>query len=198
MEFEEMQVIWNSQNNEKLFAINEDALHRQIRRKSGSVNHLLTLFEGIMVLSNLVAGGLLMADAVLGDGSTFQFVIAAVYLAYAIFAVFRRLWRRRIEVRFEETVVGELDKALWQIDYHIRQARSITWWYILPLALVIGGNFVLTGKLLWALVFLLVLVPISYFGTRWEINKWYVPKRRELEMLREAVLAPEGRGNNEL
>ena len=191
MEFEEMQVIWNSQNNEKLFAINEAALHKQIRRKSGSVNHLLTFFEGMMVLGNLVAGGLLMVDAIMGDGSTFQFVIAAVYLSYAVFAVIRRLWRRRVEVRFEETIVGELDKALWQIDYHIRQARSIAWWYLLPLALVVSVNFFLTGKLIWALGVLLVLVPVGYFGTRWEINKWYIPKQRELEAMRKTLLAPE-------
>ena len=42
MEFEEMQILWNSQNNEKLYAINEDALYAQIKRKGQSIDRKLS------------------------------------------------------------------------------------------------------------------------------------------------------------
>ena len=40
MEFDELKKIWDSQNNEVLYAINEKALHDRIRTKKGRLNIL--------------------------------------------------------------------------------------------------------------------------------------------------------------
>ncbi|MFZ0546596.1 MAG: hypothetical protein WAM60_14210, partial [Candidatus Promineifilaceae bacterium] len=183
--------IWDSQNNEKLFAINEAALHKRIQTKSRSVNHLLNFFEAGMVVVNLIVGVVLIADAIFDNGPNYQYLISVMYFGYSVYAVFRRMRRRKAEVRFDETIVGELDKAMWQLNYHIRQTRSIILWYVLPLTLVVTASFFLAGKPFWALFMLLALIPVSLLGPRWEVNKWYLPKKRELESLREALLAPE-------
>ena len=48
MEFDEMKVIWDSQNNEKLYAINESTLFEQIKRKGRSVARMLNFFDVMM------------------------------------------------------------------------------------------------------------------------------------------------------
>ncbi|MEZ4737361.1 MAG: hypothetical protein R3E79_60565 [Caldilineaceae bacterium] len=58
-----MKVIWDSQNEEKLYAINEDALYAQIKRKGKAVNRSLQRFEMVMIGVNvLVAIALIVAE----------------------------------------------------------------------------------------------------------------------------------------
>ncbi len=190
MEFEEMQVIWNSQNDEKLYAINEQALHDRIRRKGQSVNRLVGIFEWIMIVANLLVGVVLAVEAFYDQEPLLYYVLPALYLAYGVFALVRRLTRRKAGERFAPTVLGELDKALWQINFLINQSRTIIVWYLLPIFLVASVYFLLNGKWLWALVLGLVIFPATFAGSRWEVNRYYVPKKRALESLRETLLAP--------
>ncbi len=190
MEFEEMQVIWNSQNDEKLYAINEQALHDRIRRKGQSVNRLVGIFEWIMIVANLLVGVVLAVEAFYDQESLLYYVLPALYLAYGVFALVRRLTRRKAGERFAPTVLGELDKALWQINFLINQSRTIIVWYLLPIFLVASVYFLLNGKWLWALVLGLVIFPATFAGSRWEVNRYYVPKKRALESLRETLLTP--------
>jgi hypothetical protein len=44
---------------------------------------------------------------------------------------------------------------------------------------------------LWAFGLLAVVVPVIYFGSRLEIEKFYLPKKRELEALRQTLVAVE-------
>ena len=92
---------------------------------------------------------------------------------------------------FDESILGELDKAVWQSDYLIKQSRSMIFWYLLPALLVVNGTMILNGKPWTALLLTAVTLPVTYFGGRWEVNKFYLPKKRELEMLRETLLQVE-------
>ncbi len=56
MDFEELQVIWNSQNHEKMYAINENVLHTYIKQKGKSINNLLNFFEFMLIGMNLAVG----------------------------------------------------------------------------------------------------------------------------------------------
>src|SRR6185503_13464068 len=193
MKFEEMQVIWNSQNGEKLFAINEIALHTYIQRKRRTINTLLEIFEWTMIALNLVVGIALVTNLLRDNkpGALLILPVVFFYFAYSAYALVQRLRRRAAETRFKPTLLGELDKAIWQLDYLIRQGRSMTLRYVLPLVLVVSITAIYSPKPLWALVMTLTLIPISYFAPRWEINKWYLPKKRDLESLREKLILQE-------
>ncbi len=191
MEFEEMQIIWNTQNDEKMYAINEAALYAQIKNKGQSIERKATLVEAIMIGTNLIVGVVLILDA-LGDRSQVgQLVIAALYLAYAVIALARRLLRHKAVVHFDQTLLGELDKAIWQTDYLIRQGMSMAVWYLLPLLVVSSIVLIFNGKLLLAIGLLVVLLPATYVASRWEINRYSLPKKRSLEALRETLTDPQ-------
>lgn len=191
MEFEEMQIIWNEQNNEKMFAINEAALHKYIKAKSQSVNHLMQFAEWVMIIANLLVVVVLTWDAANDNGPIYQYVISGLYLVYGVVALIRRFRRQKAETFFKPTMLGEVDKAIWQVNYLIEQSRSIVYWYILPLAFVVSASFIFAGKFVWAIFVLLILIPAGILGPRWEINKAYMPKKRALENLRQTLLAPE-------
>ena len=57
MEFEEMKRIWDSQNEEPLYAINEATLYRRIQEKGSSISYWLSLNEWILIGCNPVCRG---------------------------------------------------------------------------------------------------------------------------------------------
>jgi len=191
MNLEEMQEIWNSQDDEQLFAVNQEALHQTIRRKSHSAARWLEFLEWLLIGVNLTAAFFLAYHAFQEGGAMFQYAVAAMYTAYGLYALVRRLNRRQVEMRFEETVLGELNKALWQVDQLIRWGRSLPLWYLLPLALAGSLTLILNSTAWWKAALLILVVPAAYIGVRWEINKWHLPKKRALESLREQLLATE-------
>jgi len=51
MEFEEMQVIWDSQTEQPMYALDVDAMHRKIKRKARKIERSINLNEiGLMVI----------------------------------------------------------------------------------------------------------------------------------------------------
>lgn len=189
MEFEEMQVIWNAQNNEKLYAINEEAMHKRIRQKGRSVNRIVLFVESMLIGVNFAVGLLLLWDAIADNESRLQLVLAAVYVAFALIGLFRRITRRNAEVQFDNTMLGDVDKAIWQIDYLIAQGKLIIRWYLVPLVILFAALAIVESYPLWLWIVILGLLPFGYYGGRWEINKWYLPKKRSLESLRETLTA---------
>jgi hypothetical protein len=126
MDFEDIQTLWNSQNDQYLFAINQDALYATIRQKSKNIRRLVKLMEWIMIGVNFVVGIYLLTDLSQDNTPGYSFLIPAIYIAFSVYALIRRLRRRKEEVHFPQTMLGELDKAIWQVEYLIRQGRSIT------------------------------------------------------------------------
>ena len=56
MEFEEMKKIWDSQNNEVLYGINEKAMHNHILSKKKQAYHITNASELILIIANAVMG----------------------------------------------------------------------------------------------------------------------------------------------
>jgi len=189
MEFEDLQTVWKSQNSDDLYTINEEALYAQIRQKSQSVNHKLNVYELLMFLGNLIIGLVLLFNVLTDDGPPYQYLLPVMYIGFSIGTLILRKVRRQKEIQFDLTLLGELDKAIYQIDYLIHRGRSMMIWYMLPLFIVLAVTLALDSKLLWAVGTIALALPVAYFGGRWEINKWYLPKKKELLALREKLRA---------
>lgn len=191
MEFEEMQVIWNNQNNEKLYAINESALYQSIKNKGKVVNRWLHQFEIILVSVNILVAAFLTIVAYINDSETIQYLLAAIYLGYAILSVF--WWRRRKQedVQFEKTMLGEIDKAIWQLNYIIKRTRQLIIWYLIPLGLFMVGMTLYQGQPWLALALVIVMGGAGFATDRWEVKRHYLPKKKSLEALRKTLVAAE-------
>lgn len=193
MEIEAMQVLWNSQTQEKLFAINESALHDTIKRKARNADRLLQIVEWIMIGVNLGVGIFLLIDGLRDYDMMIEYLMPVLYLGFFVYVLYRKLARRREEAHFEPTMMGDLDKAIWRLDYLINQGRTIVFWYLIPLMLAAFVVMYLNSGQFWRWSWMLLLIPAAYFGGNWETRKFYLPKKRELEALREKLNAtPEG------
>lgn len=191
MDFEEMQVIWNNQNNEKMYAINENMLHAYVKKKGKSINNTLNLFEFILIGVNLFVGIWLTIESLDNDPLSNQLILAVFYLAFAVYGLTRKLMRRNEEKPFDHTILGELDKAIWRVDYLMRQSLNTIIWYLVPLILILGVMTIFDTRLLMPTIMLIVVTVITYFAHRWEFKKFHLPKKHNLEALREKLTAQE-------
>ncbi|RPI95992.1 MAG: hypothetical protein EHM40_02105, partial [Chloroflexi bacterium] len=97
--FEEMQSVWKSQNDEKLFAVDNTALHAYIKRKGRTTRSLLELFEWIMIALNLLVGVALAVDFLRDNGSGSRLILPVTYLIFSAYILLRRLKRQANEAR---------------------------------------------------------------------------------------------------
>lgn len=185
-----MKILWDTQNEEKLYAINERALHAQIQQRGQSVNRTLWRTEWIWVGVNLFTAIILTVSAYINDQTLLFYAISLPYLAYALLFVVLRRRRQRRDQQFAPTMLGDLDRALWQLNYIVDQTRSMQLWYSLPLTIVLASFLVLIGQWPWALALAVVMGGSSYLSTQWEINRSYLPQIRSLEALRAKLVAP--------
>jgi hypothetical protein len=152
---------------------------------------MLNFFEFILIGINLIVGIWLTIESLDNNNPSPQSILAVFYLAIGVYSLIRRLVRRNEERPFDHTMVGELDKAIWRIEYLMKQSLNVIIWYLLPLVLIIGIMAFFDGRLLLTFGMLTVVTVASYFGHRWEFNKFHLPNKRNLEALREKLTVRE-------
>jgi len=220
MEFSEMKMIWDSQNQEPLYAMNEGALRAIVQRKNQESERCLsrcfateiaigTICSALMLLcagALLVSGpGLLAALPRMKAVASVWDVLALVaaggiwfyYSAYMYLA--RKRQQRRVET-FDSSLRGNLERALSQTDFQIALARDIVWWGLVPVWLA-GALWVVTLLHLkaapptWAYVVMAALL-IGSLGAvvvrkQRSITNRFEPRKRELESLRAKLADPQ-------
>lgn len=191
MDFEELQVIWDNQNNEKMYVINETALHHYIKKKLKSVRNSLRFFEFIITSVNLLVGVWLLIESLDNNFPSTQLFLAVFYFGFGIFALIRVFKRREAEKPFAQTIVGEVERAIWRIDYLMAEGRRIILWYLVPLIVIFAILSLFEPRLWLAFGVMLVTTVATHFGNRWEYNKIHLPRKKNLNALREKLMSGE-------
>lgn len=193
MDFDDMKVIWDTQQAHPLYAIDEAALHRRIRRKARRFSRFLGFFETFMtaVALGLVAYYLW---APLVHQTDFDRLVSAVLMGgAALYFVRESRRRRRQATAFEATLLGDLERALWEVEHHIARSRRLRWTLLVPftLAPLIDFVFPLGNPVpVWFAVAFVALMALSAWGIEYEIRCWYEPRRRHLAALRDLLVTP--------
>ncbi len=212
MEFNELKMIWDSQNQEPLYALNEGALQRVVQRRNDERARALSRCYTTEITVGLICGfamlgcaGLLaIADpaslaswslirssevtweipALLGAAAIWFYYGAYMYLA-------RKRQQRRLET-FDSSLRGDLDRALSETDFQLMMARNTVWRGLVPVwlaaALWVAALFHLEVAPVWAYLLLGVIALIAFVrevgGRNRSITDRFEPRRRELEALR--------------
>ena len=212
MEFNELKMIWDSQNQEPLYAMNEAALHNIVRRRNEEWTRCLACCFATEITIGLICGGLMLVCAgVLALGNPgwlaalswikvtpSRWDILALLAAGGIWFYYsgymfgaRRRQQRRVEI-FDSTLRGDLDRALAETDFRIAHARSIVWWGLVPVwvatTLWLAVFYRLLAMPAWSYVFIGATVLGSFVvvvsGKHKSITDRFEPRQRELESLR--------------
>lgn len=219
MDFNEMKMIWDSQNQEPLYAMNEAALHGIVQRKNQEWTRCLSCCFAAEITVGFVCGVLMLVCAgalALGDPAwlaTLSWMkIAAsrwdilallaaggIWFYYSAYMFLARKRQERCVQVFDSSLRGDLERAIARTDFQIALARSIVWWGLVPVwvatALWLAVLYRLLAMPAWTYVFIGATVLGSFVvvvsGKQQSITNRFQPRRRELESLRAKLADPQ-------
>lgn len=187
MEFEEMRKIWDTQNNEPIYVLNEQALHNRIISKKNRANWLANINEiGIILIAVATSSYLLIKN--FGGENIFAYFPPIALLLTGIYVVFLRIRRRKKANQFERSMLGDLDHAIDTAVYQVNFAKTFFWWFILPVMIPVILNMIMKEASIWKWFMILACIILSYALVRWELNRCHIPRKRSLEALREKLI----------
>jgi hypothetical protein len=216
MDFDQMKVIWDSQNAEPLYAINEAALHGIVQRGNrnfarretrrywreiwlgvifGAMTFVLALIHGWGSASLLASIDWVTRPVSRWDVAAL-FGASALWFYYAghVFRIQKR--QEKSEQDYADTLRGEIDRARARTAFLTRIARDIMWHGLVPnwvaALLVVITIFRLKGaELPHYLGMFAAMMGALVIAVLWEqrrITRHFEPRRRELESLREKLI----------
>jgi hypothetical protein len=187
MEFEELQKIWDGQNNEPLYVFNIKALHNRILSKKKNAGHIANFSELLLILVNFGAGGFVIAMTMFSQKvNVFMYLVAGWMFITALYVLASRVHRIKATHRFDRSMLGDLNHAISDASYQVRLAQLMRW-NIFPIATLVLLGMWNSGKPIWIAAIILVFFAITYYASGWE-NNIYKRKKRELEVLQKKLI----------
>jgi hypothetical protein len=186
MEFDELQQIWDTQNNKPLFAINERALHNRILSKMRKTRHITNASEFLLIIVNLGVGCFILGVNLYKQHSNmFLYGMAAWMFATFLYSLVSRIRRIKSNRRFDRSMHGDLDHAIAVANYQVRLSQVMRW-NIVPIGILSLLSIWESGKSFWIAGAILILFILAFYGGLWE-NNIYKARKRELEILKEKL-----------
>lgn len=185
MDFEQMQIVWDEQKKQRVYALDLEALHASVRQRGRRITRGVEMMEIGLILISFVTVGILVTKSILAGGDRPPYSSSAALIGVALYLIGGRLRRRASDRTFESSLRGDLDLAIAQLEYHIRRIRTFPLWFCAPLlvALLVGLVGKLDEGLSWVWLPVLGAFPLAIYVTRLDL-RCLVPRKRELEALR--------------
>ena len=182
MEFDELKKIWNMENQTNSYAINEVVLHNRIMVKKAKTQHIANFSEWLAIGVNAGAGLLMLyVNLKKTPLNIYMSVLSGWLLLSAIYVVLYRAGRMRKENRFDESMLGDLRKALSTARYQVRLSRFLRW-NGLVVAMLTALELWEAGKPPVITLGIMVVFILANWAAGWE-HRFYEKRRRELEVL---------------
>ena len=131
MEFEEMKKIWDEQNNENIYAINESELHRRVIRKKNRVKRMINKFELTLLIAMIFCGLLTTIMGILHN-QWYKLTNALIFFTIAGYIYKSRQDRIKYEGQSNLSLLDDLEQTLRSLDYHAKRQKYFVLWYMLP------------------------------------------------------------------
>jgi ABC-type uncharacterized transport system permease subunit len=129
MNFEDMKKIWDTQNNQPLYVIDEAALGRSINAKKNSTKKTTSLTEWVLIMANLFGGSVIMVTSYLKNYTNLAaLAMGIMMLLTAVYLFVLRTRRIRRDHQFDSSILGDLNNAIENINYRVSLSRSMIWY----------------------------------------------------------------------
>lgn len=179
-----MKKIWDTQSNQALYAIDEQALHSTVIKKRDKSARIANKSERILISALLFSGVVVLGASIYkANYDLMSFIFVGVMFSVAVFILLRRQKRLSQRDRFENTILGDIDQAIHDADYQVRLSAFGKSFYMVVCVLSIA-SIVDTWDEWYKGAFLLVFFVVGYFGARWEHKKFYVYQKESLLKMR--------------
>lgn len=181
-EFEELQLLWDSQNNKPMYAINENVLHHRILTKKKQAYHISNFSELLLMIVNGGAGCFVLGMNFSNQTSSIAMYLLVVWMfASALYVMASRIRRIRGDQQFDRSLQDDLHQAIAMASYQVHLSQIMRW-NILPIGILSLLSMWEGGKSIWIAVSILAFFILAHYAGGWE-HSIYKRRKRELELL---------------
>ena len=214
MEFEDMQVVWNSQHDQPLYGVDEVGLHKILRSKNerfhrliywqhiqtyGSSAFMLMAIAAILLANVSGLPGKVHSLRTLAGWEIAALLVAMVaWLQFSLCVYLGQKQQKNRERSDTQSLLEDLDREIKHTTYQIRTRKHILMGFIPPYVgtgLFISIVFRVTGVSNWILspviVGLILGLIIESRSQRRLIEREMVPRLSELKTLRDKLTDPQ-------
>ena len=180
MRFEQMQVIWDSQNERQVLALDMEGLHSLVQRRSRGYSLSLNIQDLLIVFACSLGPAL---NGYFSGQYVHETIGAAIHLGIIAYVLRLRLRRRGREAAFAATLLGDLDRAIFRSECLAWWARNFGWWFMLPTAL--NALISLIHHFSWsAFLTTLTVYSLGLWAVRLTWKRLHRPEVERLQSLR--------------
>ncbi len=190
MEFEDMKKIWDEQNNENIYAINESELHRRVIRKKNRVKRMINKYEWTYLIV-MIALGLSATIVGILHNQLFKLVDTLIFFLAAGYIFKSRLDRIKYEGQSNLSLLGDIEQAVRSLDFHSKRHEYFKLWFVLPLVCVVLIKLAYTYNSVSSWVQLIIVIGsfvLSDWAVKKELRCKILPKKEDLLHLRSLLL----------
>tara|TARA_R100000005_G_C5002239_1_gene209768 strand:+ start:1250 stop:1840 length:591 start_codon:yes stop_codon:yes gene_type:complete len=188
MEFKEMKKIWDTQNDEALYIINEDALHRRIKAKKIGTKRRTSFSEVVLIASNLCAGGVVIISHLLkNSGNVAALTMGAMMMIVGIYILFLRSQRIKRDQQTDVSILGDLENAIENINYRIKLSQSMIWFCLIVIALTMY-TVLNSDQSVFNIILISAFFIVGFIMSRWEHKRFNLGKKKQLLDLKEKLI----------
>lgn len=186
MDFEDLQKVWNQENNQPMYVFDQEALNRMVARRARSVSRLATINEWGMMIVALVTSGLLVLT---GSDGAYRILAAVVMLGTGAYVWWQRQQRLSRQETLGKAVAQEIDQAVANAQYLVRFAQTFSYWFLLPTAGITLFRMSRKNPDLWQWGLIIGCFILSYALVQMELRWKHLPRLKRLEELRNKIMA---------
>ncbi|MEQ8578489.1 MAG: hypothetical protein RIC57_14080 [Balneola sp.] len=187
MQFNDLQKIWDSQNNKPMYVIREEALHQKILAKGRKAGRTANLTEWILISTGLIASGILVYfDFMKDEGNVFSYISVVLFSLITVYGMINRFLRKNKTENFERSILGDLEHALSISEYQVSLSKGMLYGFWPAVFLISLLSLIMSDKPIWySIIFGLLFIGVSFLS-RWE-HKCYVRRKNELATLKKKL-----------
>ncbi|TWU62171.1 hypothetical protein [Crateriforma conspicua] len=206
MNLDDLKVVWDSQDDKPMYVLDADAVNASIKGQTESVQTMTDVFDfvhiGVLLFVAIMSSIKRMVTSNHLDGLDIFTVVAmpVVAIIASVGLVRIRRKRQKQESAFPESILGDLNKAIFQIDYKRIRFQRFPYWFGCPLAIIMVLNLArtefrfddLTGKNAIAIGLSFVLaMAVCYVAMWWEKRSVIGSLRSSLVGVRDKLIGQE-------
>ena len=181
-----MKKIWDEQNQQSLYAIDEEALRKKVIKKRNKASAIANRSEVFIIGSLLISSSVIMGASIFSAQVQFLpsalcvFMLVMAGLLYA-----KRHKRLSWQNTFDKSMLGHLEEAIANAEYQLQIAK----WSKLMLFVVAGISivdvFYFAGW--WESLLVLAFFITVFFLAKWEYRTFYLSQRNGLVQMRDKL-----------
>lgn len=193
MTFDEFQDVWQSADHTSESGIDDNNIEGRVRHDVQHAEWEATLFEYAFIGSFGLLALITCIDAIIDHEPIHSYYSSAISLGIALYVYFGRQHRLKEQADFGESMVDFIGRAIASTDYQIARVKTFLWWFVIPSVVAAGINMYHTfhGRPIWVWILQPLALLVAYLVMQGVMRKTYLPKKRELEGLRERFLNTE-------